>query len=155
MEAVDQYKWVRDHRDLGTAFYIDAAKSIVQAYEAEAAKQVAAGTIQPLKVPTVAEMKQIPQPFTPQPIPDVYLKLQVEYDQYQNIVADPKSAPVQGINAALISMAYLHMDDAIARFQKVMDKFCGNPEAVTAKDGQLRIYEAQANFDKIEETNRK
>ncbi|MDQ3340905.1 MAG: tetratricopeptide repeat protein [Myxococcota bacterium] len=155
MEAVEQYKWVRDHRDLGTAFYIDAAKSIVQAYEAEAARQVTEGKIVALKVPTVAELKALPQPFSPQPIPDVYLKLQVEYDQYQNIVNDPQSAPVQGINAALISLAYLHMDDAIARFQKVMDKFCGNPEAAKAKDGQLAIYEAQSMFDKIEETNKK
>ncbi len=154
-EAVEQYKWVRDHRDLGTAFYIDAAKSIVQAYEAEAAREVAEGKIVALKVPTVAELKALPQPFQPQPIPDVYLKLQVEYDQYQNIVNDPQSAPTQGINAALISLAYLHMDDAIARFQKVMDKFCGNPEAAKAKDGQLAIYEAQANFDMIEATNKK
>ena len=78
---------------------------------------------------------------------DIYLKLQAEYDNYQNIVADPKAAPQQGINAALISLAYLHVDDAIARFQKVMDKFCGAPEAAKAKDGILAIYEAQANFD--------
>lgn len=154
MEAVEQYAWVRDHRDLGTAFYIDAAKSIVQAYEAEAARQVAEGKLVALKVPTVAELKQLPQPFQAQPIPDVYVKLQTEYDQYQNIVNDPQSAPTQGINAALISLAYLHMDDAIARFRKVMDKFCGNPEAAKAKDGILAVYEAQSNFDAIEETNK-
>ncbi|MBA3821616.1 MAG: tetratricopeptide repeat protein, partial [Deltaproteobacteria bacterium] len=155
MEAVEQYKWVRDHRDLGTAFYIDAAKSIVQSYEAEAQRQVAAGTLVALKVPTAAELKALPQPLQPQPIPDIYLKLQTEYDQYQNVVNDPQSAPVQGINAALISLAYLHTDDAIARFQKVMDKFCGNPEAAKAKDGQLAIYEAQSNYDLIEATNKK
>jgi len=155
MEAVEQYKWVRDHRDLGTAFYIDAAKSIVQSYEAEAARQVTEGKLVALKVPTAPELKQLPQPFTPQPIPEIYLQLQTEYDQYQNIVNDPQSAPTQGINAALISLAYLHMDDAIARFQKVMDKFCGSPDAVKAKDGMLAIYEAQANFDAIEATNKK
>src|SRR4030095_14333987 len=54
MEAVESYKWVRDHRDLGTAFYIDAARSILAAYEAEAQKQVDAGKLAALKVPTSA-----------------------------------------------------------------------------------------------------
>jgi tetratricopeptide (TPR) repeat protein len=154
-EAVVQYKWVRDHRDLGTAYYIDAARSVVQSYEAEAQRQVDAGKLAALKVPTVAELRTQPQPWRPQPIPEVYLQLQTEYDQYQNIVADPKAAPQQGINAALISLAYYHVDDAIARFQKVMDKFCGSPEAGKSKDGILAIYEAQANFDAIEATNKR
>jgi tetratricopeptide (TPR) repeat protein len=154
-EAVVQYKWVRDHRDLGTAYYIDAARSVVQSYEAEVQREVDAGKLQPLKVPTVAELKTTPQPWQPQPIPQVYLELQNEYDNYQNIVADPKAAPQQGINAALISLAYFHTDDAIARFGKVMDKFCGSPEAGKSKDGILAIYEAQANFDAIESTNKR
>jgi tetratricopeptide (TPR) repeat protein len=154
-EAVVQYKWVRDHRDLGTAYYIDAARSVVQSYEAEVQREVDAGKLAPLKVPTVAELRTQPQPWRPQPIPEVYLQLQTEYDNYQNIVADPKAAPQQGINAALISLAYYHIDDAIARFQKVMDKFCGSPEAGKSKDGILAIYEAQANFDAIEATNKR
>ncbi len=154
-EAIVQYTWVRDHRDLGTAYYIDAARSVVQAYEAEAARLVAGGKLVALKVPTPAEMKALPRPYTAQPIPDIYLKLQAEYDNYQNIVADPKAAPQQGINAALISLAYLHVDEAIARFTKVMDKFCGDPQAAKAKDGILAIYEAQSNYDLIEKTNNK
>ena len=154
-EAIVAYTWVRDHRDLGTTFYIDAARSIVQAYEAEALRLVADGKLAPLKVPTVAELKALPQPLQPQPIPDVYVKLQAEYDNYQNVVNDPAAAPVQGTNAALISLAYLHLDDAIARFTKVMDKFCTQPQAGKAKDGILAIYEAQSNFDAIEATNKK
>ena len=154
-EAIVAYTWVRDHQDLGTTYYLDSARSILQSYEAEAAKQVADGRIQPLKVPSIADMKALPQPWSPQPIPDIYIKLQAEYDTFQNIVVDPKAAPGQGINAALISLAYLHVDDAIVRFAKVMDKFCGAPEAAKAKDGILAIYEAQANFDAIEATNKK
>jgi tetratricopeptide (TPR) repeat protein len=154
-EAIVQYKWVRDHRDLGTAYYIDAARSVVQSYEAEAAREVAAGKLAQLKVPTVPELQALPQPWQPQPIPEIYLQLQAEYDNYQNLVADPKAAPQQGINAALISLAYLHVDEAIARFQKVMDKFCGSPEAGKSKDGILAIYEAQHNFDAIEATNKR
>ncbi|MBL0218896.1 MAG: hypothetical protein IPQ07_34115 [Myxococcales bacterium] len=154
-EAIVAYTWVRDHKDMGTAYYIDAARSILQSYEAEAEKEVAEGKLQALRVPTIADMKALPQPWSAQPIPEIYVKLQAEYDNYQNVVPDPKAAPGQGINAALISLAYLHVDDAIARFQKVMDKFCGAPEAAKAKDGILAIYEAQSNFDAIEATNKK
>ncbi len=162
-EAVVQYKWVRDHRDLGTAYYLDAARSVVQSYEAGAEKEVAEGKLQPLKIPTVAELRALPQPWTPQPIPNIYLELQAEYDNYQNVVQDPAVAPSQGMNAALISLAYLHIDDAIQRFTKVMDKFCAAPPAkkgdlapaAKAKDGILAIYEAQSNFDAIEATNKR
>lgn len=153
-EAIASYTWVRDHRDLGTAYYIDAARSILQSYEAEAAKQVAEGTIVALKVPTIAELKAS-QPWSPQPIPEIYRKLQAEYVNYQNVVQDPRAAPGQGINAALISLAYFHVDDAVARFGSVMSKFCGAAEAAKAKDGILAIYEAQSNFDAIEDTNKK
>jgi len=162
-EAIVQYKWVRDHRDLGQTYYLDAARSVLASYEAAKDKEVAEGKLQPLKVPTVAELKAIPLPWQPQPIPQLYLELQTEYDNYQNIVQDPAAAPGQGINAALISLAYFHVDDAIARFTKVMDKFCsaappkkGEPApAAKAKDGILAIYEAQGNFDAIEATNKR
>lgn len=162
-DAIVQYKWVRDHRDLGSQYYLDAARSVLAAYEAGAQKEVAEGKLQPLKVPSIAELKAIAQPWQPQPIPEIYLELQQEYDNYQNIVQDPAAAPGQGINAALISLAYFHTDDAIARFQKVMDKFCAAPPAkkgelapaAKAKDGILAIYEAQGNFDAIEATNKR
>ncbi len=154
-EAIVAYTWIRDHRDIGTTFYIDAARSIVQTYEAETAKLVAEGKLAALKIPTSAELKATPQPWAPQPIPDVYRKLQGEYDNFQNIVNDPAAAPQQGTNAALISLAYFHIDDAIARFTKVMDKFCNLPQAAKAKDGILAIYEAQSNFDAIQRTNDK
>ncbi len=162
-DAIVQYKWVRDHRDLGSTYYLDAARSVLASYEAAKDKEVAEGKLQPLKVPTVAELKAIPQPWQPQPIPQIYLELQAEYDNYQNIVQDPAAAPGQGINAALISLAYFHIDDAIARFTKVMDKFCAAAPAkkgelapaARAKDGILAIYEAQGNFDAIEATNKR
>jgi cellulose synthase operon protein C len=154
-EAIAGYTWVRDHRDLGTQFYLDAARSIVQAYEAEAKRMVAEGRLAELKIPSVTDLKAQPRPFQAQPIPDIYVKLQAEYDNYQNIVNDPAVAPSQGMNAALISLAYLHIDDAIARFTKVMDKFCLQAEAARAKDGILAIYSAQDNFDAIEATNKR
>ncbi len=165
-EAITQYKWVRDHRELGTAHYIEAARSIPQTYEAERQKQVDAGKLPPLKIPSVADLKALPKPWQPQPIAPIDRELQAEYDNYQNVVQDPQAAPQQGINAALISLAYLHVDDAISRFQKVVDQFCHNPPpdprdpksvapASTAKDGILTIYQATDNFDAIQATNNK
>lgn len=155
LEAVEQYRWVRDHRDLSEQYFLEAAQSVLQSYEAEAARRVAAGELAALKVPTGDELRAMPQPLTPQPIPALYLQLQNEWDNYQTMVPDPRTAPLQGINAALVSLAYLHIDDAIARFEKVMAKFCGNPEAVKAKDGLLSVYDATGQLEKFEETNKK
>ncbi len=155
LEAAEQYRWVREHRDLSEAYYLDAAKSLLASYEAEVAKQVAAGNLAPLRVPTVAELKAMPQPLTAQPIPALYLQLQREWDDYQNNVPDPQTAPQQGINAALVSLAYLHVDDAIGRLEKVMTKFCASPEAVKAKDGLIALYEATGDLDKFTEVNQR
>ncbi|HVV84974.1 MAG TPA: tetratricopeptide repeat protein [Kofleriaceae bacterium] len=155
LEAAEEYRWVRDHRELQQTYFVDAAKSLLASYEAEVAKQVAAGTLAPLRVPTVDELKAMPQPLRPQPIPELYLKLQQEWDDYQNLVPDPQTAPQQGINAALVSLAYLHIDEAIDRLQKVMTKFCANPESVKAKDALVALYEATGQLDKFTEVNQK
>ena len=155
LEAAEQYRWVRDHRDLSQAYFLDAAKSLLASYEAEVAKQVAAGNLAPLRVPTVTELKAMPQPLTPQPIPELYIKLQQEWDDYQNTVPDPQTAPQQGINAALVSLAYLHVDEAIERLERVMTKFCANPEAVKAKDALVALYEATGQLDKFQEVNKR
>ncbi len=92
----------------------------------------------------MAELKALPQPLQPQPITSRLPPApRPSTDNYQNVVNDPAAAPQQGINAALISPAYLHADEAITRFGKVMDKFCGKPEAAKAKDGILAIYETR------------
>ncbi len=155
LEAVEQYRWVRDHRDLSEVFFLQAAKDILTSYEMEVARQVAAGNLQPLVVPTSDELKAMPQPLAPKPIPALYLTMQKEWDEYQNVVNDPKTAPIQGLNAALVSLAYLHVDDAIVRMEKVMQKFCGVPESVKAKDALLSVYEATGRLDKFTEVNEK
>lgn len=155
LEAAEQYRWVRDHRDLSETYFLDAAKSLLASYEAEVARQVAAGALAPLRVPTVAELKAMPQPLTAQPIPPLYTQLQKEWDEYQNTVPDPQTAPQQGINAALVSLGYLHLDDAIERLEKVMTKFCASPVAVKAKDGLVALYEAKGDFDKFTEINQR
>ncbi len=167
LDAAQQYRWVRDHQDIGKTHYVDAARAVVSSLQSEADRQVAAGRLAPLKVPSADELKTLlggGTAFTPQPIPDVYAQLQSEFDNYQQHVNDPNEAPHQGINAALISLAYLHIDDAVRRLQSVMDQFCkaapadpkdpkSLPYSATAKDGLLAIYEATGNLDAVEQTN--
>ncbi|MCA9675261.1 MAG: hypothetical protein H6709_19885 [Kofleriaceae bacterium] len=154
-ESVQHYRWVRDHRDLSSELFLDAAKSVVAAYEAQVDEAVAAGDLPPLKVYSGEELRALPQPLQPMSVPQLYKDLQAEWDHYQEIVNDPQSAPQQGINAALVSVAYLQLDDAIARFEKVVAKFCGTHEAVVAKDGLLAIYDARGDLDKFQETNQR
>ncbi len=153
LDAVEQYKWVRDHRELSERFFLQAALDVLTSYEMEVDRHVAAGQLAPLVVPSVADLKAMPQPLTPRPIPALYVTMQREWDDYQNLVNDPKTAPIQGLNAALVSLAYLHVDDAIARMEKVMQKFCGVPESVKAKDALLSVYEATGRLDKFTEVN--
>lgn len=169
LDSVADYKWVRDHRELSEDLFLDAAKSVLSAYLAEVDRQVAEGKLNPLVVPSKDELKAMTD-LTPQPIPQLYLDLQEEWDTYQEKVPDPKSAPQQGINAALVSMAYLHLDDALVRFEKVMMTFCNLPgeappkptpknwlpkatEATRAKDAMVIIYDVTGQLDKLEEIN--
>ncbi|MCX5742303.1 MAG: hypothetical protein NT062_07390 [Proteobacteria bacterium] len=164
-DAIVQYKWVRDHRDIGTKFYLDAARSIVDSLVQFTGQEVAAGRLVALHVPSEAEIKALPQPIQPQPIPSIYLELQGEYDNYQNVIPDPSIAPLQGINGALISLAYNHVDDSVGRLKIVMDKFCHSPSedpknksipapAAKAKDIMLTIFLATGNLDAVENTNK-
>ena len=144
-------------------YYLDAARSVLQSYEAEAAKRgrrrASSSRSRSRRSPSSRRCRSRGSRSRSRTI---YLELQAEYDNYQNIVNDPAAAPQQGINAALISLAYLHVDDAIARFQQGDGQVLRAPPrrratapAAKAKDGILAIYEAQSNFDAIEATNKK
>ena len=155
LEAVEQYLWVRDHRDLASQHFEDAAYSIIQSYEAEAQRQIDAGTLDAIRVPTTDELRALGTPIVEKPIPPIHRDLQNAYDEYQRLITDPKTAPQMALNAALVSAAYLHLDDAITRFQVVLDRFCGSGEAGKAKDGLLSIYDARGDDKKFKETNDK
>lgn len=155
LESVEHYRWVRDHRELSSQHFEDAAYSIIQAYEAEIQRLVAEGQVADIVVPSKEELAALPKPFEPRPIPQIYEDLRTAYDEYQRLVNDPKTAPQMALNAGIISMAHLHIEDAIERFEIVLDRFCGaNSDEVTrAKDGLLAIYEALGDDEKFKATN--
>jgi outer membrane protein assembly factor BamD (BamD/ComL family) len=151
--SIPFYEWVRDHRQISEEFYFDAAKGVLYAVDQEVERQVAAGALPPLRVPTADELKALPQPITPLPIPEMYQRQRDEWARYQELVPDPQSAPQQGINAALMSLVFLDLDDAVARLERVLDKFCKTPAAATAKDALLSIYLARSDLDRFQATN--
>jgi len=153
MESVKHYRWVRNHRNLSTELFEDSAKSIVKAYEAEAELQIKAGKLSALTIPGIAVLTALPKPIKKKTIPKIHLELQKAYDEYQNLVNEPKTAPKMGLNAALVSLAYLHLDDAIKRFDIVLKKFCDKPQASRAKDGMLVIHKARGEDTKYRDTN--
>jgi hypothetical protein len=155
MTSISYYKWVRDHRELSETRFEKSARSIIQAYQAEIERQVKAGKVKEPPEPTIDSLKAMAKPIKPLDIPPIYRDLQNAYDEYQQIINDPSSAPLMGINAGIISYRFLHLDDAAARFEKTFDKFCGTPEAVKAKDGLLAIYEVQGKDAKFKATNEK
>lgn len=152
-EAIPHYTWVRDHRDLSSARFEKAARSIVQAHEAILERAVAAGTVQEPPIPGIEELRAMPAPIQPIAVPAEYANLQRALDEYQRLVSDPQTAPQMGYEAGLISYRHLDLDDAEARFQFTFQKFCGTTEAVQAKDALLAIYEARGQDDKFKETN--
>jgi cellulose synthase operon protein C len=150
--SIPYYRWVRNHRELSDKYYLKAALSIVQAHQAEVDKQLAAGTLVEPPVPTAEALKRQGE-VRPMAIPQAYRELQDAYDEYQRLVEDPKTAPTMALAAALVSYRHQHLDDAIARFQVVLKRFCGSAEATRAKDGLLVIYEARGQDDKFKQTN--
>lgn len=152
VEAAQRYRWVRDHES-SSKYFQDAAYSVIQALEAEATRQRAAGYVRDIRVPSTEELRALPQPIQPQPIPDIHRALQVAWDDYQKLITDPGTAPQMGLNAGMVSMSYFHLVDAAARFEEVMQRFCGTPEAARAKDGLLSIYDARGEHQAFKAVN--
>jgi TolA-binding protein len=153
LDAIAYYRWVRDHRDLSQQRFEQAARSIVQAYQKEVDRLVALRKIVEPKVRTIDELRAMPRPIQAMAMPPIQRDLQAALDEYQTLISDPASAPTMGLLAALVSYRYLRLDDAVPRFQKVLDRFCGTPEAVRAKDGLLAIYEARDEDRQFRATN--
>lgn len=149
--AVRHYAWVRDHKNLSAEFFEDSVFKIVKSYELETDAMVTAGAggLKKLEVPTLTP-GQVPPAET---IPRPHLELQQAYDAYARLVNHKDKAPQMGFNAGLVSLAYFHLDDAVVRFELVLKRFCGNPEALRSKEALLAIHTARADDDAFRRTN--
>ena len=152
--AIDHYRWVRDHRELGDEHFELAAASITDLYQTLAERAVEDGTIAAPHVVDLRYLRATVADMTPpydEPIPQPFLDLQIAWDEYQDMVDSPTLASLMGENAARVSLLYFHFDDAIARFKKVIDKFCSHavPGVVNARDAAAAIYGALGRFDEL------
>ena len=149
MKAVPNYRWVRDQREQGSKYFEQAALSIVQAYEQAIDRAKTGGTITEPPIPTAEALEASSAPL---PIPEMYQGLQQAYDEYMQVIDDPKTAPKMALGSAMVSYRHLQLDDARRRFQIVMDRYCQTEEAVQAKDGLLLIYQAKDDDPRFKAT---
>ena len=154
--ALPYYRWVRDHKDLGDdpAVYTDSVFKIVKSLEAEAEILLAAGApgLRNLEIPN---LENVARPVQALEVPAIHSQLRDAYDDYARRVNEPKEAPITAYRAALVSITYLDLDDSIARFQIVVDKFCGLEQATLAKEGILQIHLAREDAEAFRKTNTK
>jgi hypothetical protein len=145
--AVRHYRWVRDHKNLSKEFFEDSVFKIVKSLELHTDWMVAANQLRKLEVPNLTPIP------APEPVPAPHAELRQAYDDYATLVNQAAKAPRMAFNAGLVSMSYYELDDAIARFGKVMRNFCGTPESLRAKEAILAIYGARQDDQKFRDTN--
>ena len=163
-EAIVQYKWVRDHRDLGTDVLprrraLGAA--VVRGRGARRKSPRASSSRSRSRRSPSSRRCRSRGSRSRSRRSTSSCRPSTTTTRTSSRTRRPRRS--QGINAALISLAYLHVDDAIARFHEGDGQVLPAPPAkkgelapaAKAKDGILAIYEAQANFDAIEATNKR
>jgi tetratricopeptide (TPR) repeat protein len=156
-ESLPHYHWLVEHRELGKRVAelhhwidhtVEAAESIIVVLEAECTK---AG---PVVSPTKDQLAALRRPIHQRVLPDVCVQLIAAYDRYAAIAPDAQYVPMTALNAAVISIAYLHVAEARRRFKSVMVTHCHTPVAIKARDG-LRVLDlADGNVDRSEKTER-
>jgi tetratricopeptide (TPR) repeat protein len=153
-KAVEQYRWVRDHSNMGTKYKTNSIKRIVEARRTaiDLALNKNPPTLVTPKDPTPETIKANPNP---EPVPELWRELQEAFDEYAKWVPDDPDASKMALEGALISYKHLQLDAALGRFNFVFEKFCHTPEATNAKDGMLVIYQARGETDKFEALNQK
>lgn len=125
--AARQYVEVRDS-NLDNRLQTDAALGAVSAYEATVQEEKQAGR---LELPDMPK-KGTKGPFDPKPIPPLVAALQDAYDRHVAIRPDAKQSAATMFLAAEISQRYHHLDDAEARFARILEQHCDQNVAINA-----------------------
>ena len=92
----------------------------------------AAGKLQPLVVPKFADLKLLQKPIQPKRVPKIHLELQRVYDEYQQLVNDPKTAPKHGISAALIAPLASRASDPFSCASSTAARICASASSSKA-----------------------
>lgn len=148
LASVPEYEWVRDHGGPRGPRFLDAVGSIVAAYEREMEREVEAGRLPAITAPPEEMLRSLRWPWRPREIPTLYRALQRTWDGYRPY-ASRMSAPRQALNAALISLMYLHVDEAVARLDGVIARHCHSQSATQALDALVTVFTVAGRFDEV------
>ncbi|MCC7071263.1 MAG: tetratricopeptide repeat protein [Deltaproteobacteria bacterium] len=127
-DAVAQYEAVRDS-PAGTRYRGEAGLNAVYAYEKIIEQAVQTGRLEKREI--FAGGKRDAN-VKPEPIPELRQKYITAIDRFLERGADHEMAPNFGYHAGEVLYSYGHYDEAVKRFQIVVDKFPQSEAAASA-----------------------
>lgn len=135
-ESVPHYRWVRDHRDPRAAVdrTVEAARSVLNAYE----------NVCPVTTRSLDEIVALPRPLAPLALPRCQAQLMVAYIEYARLLPDDAVAPGMALNAALVALTYMYLDEAVTRLDEVVARFPASPQARSARDALVIVERLRA-----------
>lgn len=145
--AAQTYAEVRDsnadNRHLG-----DASLSAVISYEKEIEKREAAKQIDKIKILTAAERKD--RPLNPQPLPEIRQELVHASDRFLTLLPEHERAPAIAYRAAETFYHYDQLDEARARFERIVVRYPSNEVARYSANLIIESYMAAEDWDNVE-----
>lgn len=147
LEAAKQFAIVRDS-NLDNRLQADAADGVVSSLESYAEIQIAEGTY------VVPPMPKDPDagPYEPLEIPPLAAALQDAYDKYAEFVPDGENAAMNIYKSGEIFQRHHQFAEARDRFQRVIDRHCGDDVAINAGYGIIDGYTLQGDLENTSKT---
>ncbi len=141
LDAAKQFAVVRDS-NLDNRLQADAAEGVVSSLEAYADLEAAAGRY---KLP---EMPKDPTlgPFESIEMPPLARALQDGYDRYVELKGDSEDAAEQLYKSGELSQRHNQFSEARDRFQRVVDRYCGEDIAINAGYAIIDGYTVQGDL---------
>lgn len=147
LDAAKQFAVVRDS-NLDNRLQADAAEGVMSSLENYAELQEAEGKY------TLPDMPKDPDagPYEPQEIPPLARALQDAYDRYSELVPDAEDAATVMYKSGEISQRHNQFAEARTRFQRVVDRHCGEDVAINAGYAMIDGYTVQGDLANVSKT---
>ncbi len=125
LESIPHYRWVRDHRDpRALDLTVDAARSVLSAYEGAC----------PIEPPNLDSFAALPRPVAPLAMPRCHISMMAAYAEYARLMPGDAYAPAMALNAALVAIAYVQLDEAAAQLRALQASFPSSEQARTSRN---------------------
>ncbi len=142
LDAAKQFAIVRDS-NLDNRLQADAAEGVVSSLEAYAELEIAAGRY------TLPEMPKDPAagPYEPVELSPLARALQDAYDRFVELRGDSEDAAEILYKSGEISQKHNQFAEARDRFQRVVDRYCGEDIAINAGYAIIDGYTVQGDLE--------